>query len=94
VEESFIDGKLLTIQMLVAGGWFRDKKYRGWQWRTSRPFQPRLPGSVVGEASMDWPGGSDKLPRPLTFSNLGQKSPFRTWHLAFGARPESRLTLS
>jgi len=23
--------------------------------------QPRLPGSVVGEASMDWPHGADKI---------------------------------
>jgi hypothetical protein len=63
VDGGFIAGKLLTIQMLVARMLrnFWGKKCRGWQWRTSRPFQPRLPGSVVGEASMDWGRGGDKI---------------------------------
>jgi hypothetical protein len=67
VAGGFIDGKLLTIQMLVSGFFwdFGAKKCRGWQWRTSRPFQPRLPGSVVGEASMDWPSRSDKITKAI-----------------------------
>jgi len=39
----------------------RAKKCRGRQWRTSRHFQPRLPGSVVGEASMDWITEGNKI---------------------------------
>jgi hypothetical protein len=73
VDGGFIDGKLLTIQMLVSGDFLRGgcfqilgpKKCRGWQWRTSRPFQPRLPGSVVGEASMDWDRRGDKITKAI-----------------------------
>jgi len=38
-----------------------NKKIRGQQWRLSRHFQPRLPGSVVGEASMGLGGRIAKI---------------------------------
>jgi hypothetical protein len=67
VEGGFIGGMLLTIQMLVSKLVleFRGKNNRGWQWRTSRPFQPRLPGSVVGEASMDRGCRADKITKAI-----------------------------
>ena len=47
---------LFGLEELILG-----KKIRGQRWRQSRHPQPRLPGSVVGEASMRLGGKNAKI---------------------------------
>ena len=64
MEMIFFGRNLLTIQMLGWIYWRPDKpgqKNAGLAIAASRHSQPRLPGSVVGEASMDWSRRADKI---------------------------------